>query len=301
VTAAVIHAGTETRWNVHAGPFWVDVTGTRFDASWDPSRETFTLAMQEGTVVVKGPLLAAGRGLSAGEHLRVSVRDGSMEIRSTSVASDTTGAPGPAPLAPSAVATIDPATGTAAPACLPPVTTGESPKPPAKEAPMSATSSSSAAASPAASPHEPSWRELAAAGKFNEALAAAERAGFAQEIERVPSQDLATLADAARYAGRPALARDALLAQRRRFGVRGSTAFMLGKIAADQQGGADAVRWFETYLSEVPNGSLAEQALGRILELKKSNPAEARAIAERYLTRHPHGAHAALARSLVAP
>jgi hypothetical protein len=295
VTAAVVHVGEETRWSVHAGPFWVSVTGTRFDASWDPTGETFTLAMQEGTVFVKGPLLDAGRGLCPGERLRVSVRDGSMEVRSTSAA------PGPNPPAPSAVATIDPGSRTAAPACPQSVTTGEPLKPPAKEAPTSATSSSSAAASPAASPHEPSWRELAAAGKFDEALAAAERTGFAREIERVPSPDLAMLADAARYAGRPALARDALLAQRRRFGARGSTAFMLGKIAADQQGGADAVRWFETYLSEVPNGALVEQALGRILELKKGNPAEARAIAERYLTRHPHGAHAALARSLVSP
>jgi hypothetical protein len=140
------------------------------------------------------------------------------------------------------------------------------------------------------------------AGRYNEALAAAERAGFAQEIERASSQDLAALADAARFAARPALARQALLAQRRRFGVRGSSAFVLGKIAADQQGAvADAVRWFETYLREDPNGSLAEQALGRILELRKGDPASARPTAERYLARYPTGAHAALARSLISP
>jgi hypothetical protein len=148
---------------------------------------------------------------------------------------------------------------------------------------------------------EPSWRDLAARGKYNDALAAAERAGFAQELDRASSPDLAALADAARYAARPALARQALLAQRRRFGARGSSAFLLGKIAADQQGGADAVRWFETYLREEPGGALAEQALGRILELQKGNPATARAAAERYLARYPNGVHAALARSLASP
>ncbi|MFT3772482.1 MAG: hypothetical protein QM820_44375 [Minicystis sp.] len=77
---------------------------------------------------------------------------------------------------------------------------------------------------------------------------------------------------------------------------------MLGKIAADQQGAAgEAVRWFETYLSEEPGGALAEQALGRILELRKGEGDAARAVAERYLARYPNGAHAALARSLISP
>jgi hypothetical protein len=145
-----------------------------------------------------------------------------------------------------------------------------------------------------------SWRELAAAGKYNEALAAAEHAGFAQEIERASAQDLASLADAARYSGRPALAKQALLGQRRRFGARGASAFLLGKIAADQQGaGGEAARWFETYLAEEPNGALAEQALGRLLQMRKGDPALGRATAERYLARYPKGAQAALARSLV--
>jgi hypothetical protein len=174
--------------------------------------------------------------------------------------------------------------------------------------PSSATPPTAAPLAQAGSPPSPgrereqSFRDLAAAGKYDEALVAIERAGFAQEIERASSQDLAALADAARYAARPALAKQALLAQRRRFGVRGSSAFVLGKIAADQQGTtADAVRWFETYLREEPNGSLAEQALGRVLELRKGDPSSARATAERYLARYPNGIHAPLARSLLSP
>lgn len=287
VSATVNHPAADTRWNLQAGPFVVRVTGTKFDASWDPSGETFELAMQEGAVVVLGPLLQAGRELRAGERLRVSVRDGSMELRTASAhavgsgtASAGAGASGEPPLLAATTAT-----------------------PRAEESPSRASAPAPASAPPAvATLREPTWHELAAAGRYKEALEAAERAGFAQEIERISSRDLAALADAARYAARPALARQALLAQRRRFGVRGASAFVLGKIAVDQQGAAaDAVRWFETYLQEEPNGSLAEQALGRILELKRRDPASARATAERYLARYPNGAHAPLARSLLAP
>lgn len=284
VTAAVVHAAADTRWNLQAGPFVVRVTGTKFDASWDPTGETFELAMQEGVVVVQGPLLQAGRELRSGERLRVSVRDGSMELRTASAAATGPGAPSVAATSEAPVV---------APATTPPS---------AELARASAGALAPAASSAAPPPREPSWHDLAAAGRYNEALAAAERAGFAQEIERASSQDLAALADAARFAARPALARQALLAQRRRFGTRGSSAFVLGKIAVDQQGAAaDAARWFETYLREEPNGALAEQALGRILELKKGDSSSARTTAERYLARYPKGAHAVLAQRLLAP
>ncbi len=274
LTAAVVHAGAETRWDLRAGPFDVRVTGTRFEASWDPATETFELSMEDGVVVVKGPLLQAGRELWAGERLRVSVRDGRMDLH-------TSGGP---PLL-----EARPAVSVTAPAV---VASGESAEDPRAGAPRAAP----------ASPRDPTWRDLAAAGKYDEALSAVDRAGFAQEIERSSSADLAALADAARYAARPALARQAVMAQRRRFGVRGASAFVLGKIAADQQGAAgEGLRWFETYLREEPNGALAEQALGRILQMQKGDPAAARATAARYLARYPSGVHAALARSLLTP
>jgi len=78
---------------------------------------------------------------------------------------------------------------------------------------------------------------------------------------------------------------------------------LLGKIAADQQASyGEAVTWFETYLREEPGGALAEQALGRLLEIKKrSDPSSAKAVAARYLERYPKGAYAALAKSLLSP
>src|SRR5258705_2575499 len=42
------------RWQVGAGPFLVQVTGTRFDVEWDPRTLHFALQMREGTVIVTG-------------------------------------------------------------------------------------------------------------------------------------------------------------------------------------------------------------------------------------------------------
>lgn len=280
LNAAVVHAGPDTRWSLRAGPFDVHVTGTQFDASWDPTAETFDLAMGEGRVVVRGPLLPSWREITTGERLHVSIRSQAMELRSSRLDVPV----GPAPVEPPVVASG------LAPQPVPP-TVAPAPVVGAVQPPTSASAGDAS-----------NWRELATGGKYRDALAAAERAGFVQTLDRASASDLLLLADAARFAARPSLARQALLALRSRFGARGRSAFLLGKIAADQQGvAAEAVRWFELYLSEEPNGGLAEQALGRILELRKSDPASATSTAKRYLARYPSGAYAPLARSLVTP
>lgn len=50
----VVHTD-ESRWDVHAGPFGVRVTGTRFVADYDPAAQTLTVAMAHGSVKVTGP------------------------------------------------------------------------------------------------------------------------------------------------------------------------------------------------------------------------------------------------------
>jgi hypothetical protein len=113
--------------------------------------------------------------------------------------------------------------------------------------------------------------------------------------------ELLLLADTARLGSKPTIARDALLAARNRFGVKGRTAFLLGKIHADQlRAPAEAIRWFETQVAEDPGGALEEQSLGRLMELKRNGrPSEAQTHARRYLAQFPGGAYAALATSLV--
>jgi transmembrane sensor len=289
IHAAITHRGPDTRWSVKAGPFEVRVTGTSFDASWDPATETFELAMLEGSVIVSGPRLPSGRPVVGGEHLLVSRTH--MELRA-----------GAAPAA------QRPAVGPARPAaCASPVTAAPQPVPTSSPSadpsstPAPATSGldpdrPAASSSPATAPA--SWKALAATGKYREAMDAAEAAGFSGELSRASASELLSLAEAARFAGRPARAKEALLAARKR-GSRGNSAFLLGKIAADQLNSpGEATTWFETYLQEQPGGALAEQALGRLLEMRKGDPGAGRVIAERYLARYPNGAYKKLARSL---
>ncbi len=285
VHAKVTHASSDTRWAFRAGPFDVRVTGTEFDASWDPTTETFEVAMTEGSVFTTGPLLRDGRALVAGERLRVSMKDSKLEIRVSGQVEKASVEANPAP------------TNSAA---EPPSV--ETNTPVETNSPPSIARSAQARVETAA-PSEPDWKALASSGKHKDALAAAEKAGFSQEVRLASLSELFVLADAARLGGSPARAREALMAARTRFGSRGRTAFLIGKIAVDQQGSAgEAATWFDTYLQEEPGGPLAEQALGRLIEIRRrSDSAAARSLAERYLARYPQGAYAALARSVLEP
>jgi hypothetical protein len=58
------------RWAVVAGPYRVEVTGTRFTVFWSQQQHSFRLAMLEGEVWVSGGALAHGRVLRAGQSLQ---------------------------------------------------------------------------------------------------------------------------------------------------------------------------------------------------------------------------------------
>src|SRR5262249_61739650 len=92
------------------------------------------------------------------------------------------------------------------------------------------------------------WRALAEAGRYREALAAAEAAGFEMECQRASSADLLSLAGAARLAGDAPRARQAYLLLRKRFAsdpVAAVAAFNLARIAFDSMSDyRAAARWF---------------------------------------------------------
>ena len=103
-------------------------------------------------------------------------------------------------------------------------------------------------------------------------------------------------ARAARLAGHPDEERAALLACRRRApgqAAAAQAAYLLGRASA----AAEAARWFETYLREQPQGLLAREAAGRLIESYRAsgNKGAAQTAASRYLARYPHGPHASLA------
>ncbi|HMY20690.1 MAG TPA: hypothetical protein PKA58_30405, partial [Polyangium sp.] len=149
----------------------------------------------------------------------------------------------------------------------------------------------------------PAWQKLAAAGKHKEALEAAEQAGFDNIVATASIPVLLELADEARYAGAAGRARQALV-RARELGAKGRTAFLMGKLAADHDhASGEAITWFQRYLEESPAGGLAEQALGRIVEMhdRQGHRDEAIKAAQSYLQRYPGGAYETLARRVVEP
>ncbi|MFT3764522.1 MAG: FecR family protein [Minicystis sp.] len=317
LSASVVHRDA-TRWNVDVGPFEVRVTGTRFDVGWRPEGEVFRLALQEGSVVVTGPMLGEGRAVTAGQTLEIHCRERRLS-QTTADAPAARGSAAAAPAgdssdvkdpAPPAVPRADAPPGgrasTAQPAATTPAAPGASIGASAPPGSSASAAASAPSAAPDGSPPRPTFRELAAAGKYDEAVRAAEAEGFAAVCERASAADLMMLADAARFSGHGARAGEALTILRRRFpgDPRAATAaFLLGRTAFEHGGGcAEATRWFSVYLAEQPGGSLAGEAAGRLMECRErsGDRAGAREAARRYLDAYPSGPRAEAAKRILA-
>jgi len=258
--------GRGGHWQLAAGPFEVVVTGTRFEVAWDPGARRFSLQLHEGTVEVTGPN-QTHQALTAGQSLHVDVDDRKE----------------PAPPQPTASATVESA----------PDAVAEQPD--AAEPPPSASAAASG----------PSWQQLAKNAQHDEAWAAVEAIGFDALCERASPGELMALADVARYAGKGANAVSVYTTVRRRFpgsNEAALSAYTLGRMAFHGGGGyRAAIRWLNIYLQEAPNGPLAREALGRIMEAhhNSGSKASARATAKQYLASYPKGPHAPLAKSIL--
>lgn len=273
VAAAVTHRPA-SRWRVDVGPFQVAVVGTRFDVSWDATARVLELKLDEGAVRVSGGLLGEALDVRAGQRLRAFADDARVEL-SNGEGPDRT----EPEQAPSAAST----------------TTAVAPEVPRGVAPVTK-------AAPPVSTAAPAWRSLVAAGKFREALAAAEQLGFDAECSRASGADALALGDAARLSGSAARAEQAYAAARSKLPSGGRASYGLGLVAFDQRGDfLRAARYFEAYLREQPAGSLRAEATGRLMEAwqRAGRTGEARQVAERYLARYPQGPQAARAKQLL--
>lgn len=264
--ATVIHRA-ESRWLLHAGPYRVLVTGTRFNLRWDARQHSLDLDLHEGAVTVFGPSLGTGgKALLSREKLH-------LAPQATPVDSSTTE---------SAVSKTNPST-----------------------VDQSIPAPSVSTSTPAAP--QSSWRSLALAGNYAAAFAAAEKEGFDSICRHSTSGDLLLLGNTARLAKNSSRAEEAFLAARARPGAahqRAIAAFQLGRLAQDTRGDLNrAAAWFETYLSESPAGPLAREAAGRVMEAqhRAGNNSAARLAARRYLDRYPGGPYESLARRLLGP
>jgi hypothetical protein len=152
---------------------------------------------------------------------------------------------------------------------------------------------------------ESDWSARLADGQAAEIVAAANRRGLARVLAFSNSENLAALADAARFERNDGLARRALLAQRRRFPRSDRAAeasFLLGRLDdAAVEGSARALDWYDRYLREAPDGAYASEALGRKMRVleRSGRQVEATEIARDYLQRFPGGTYAHAAQALV--
>jgi TolA-binding protein len=153
----------------------------------------------------------------------------------------------------------------------------------------------------------PEWRQLAAAGRFQEAMQRAATDGFSGLCNSAPAADLLTLSEVARFARQSARAKEALLALRRRFHERPEAsiaAFVLGRLAFDEDRDYPAAAlWFKRYLDTSTEAPLSREAAGRLVEAlaKARDHAAARTAARDYLDRYPDGPHAHFAAQVLNP
>lgn len=295
-------------WIVDAGPYRVIVVGTRFDVAWDEGLQRFDIVMFEGRVEVRGPK-GTSVFVSAGEHLSLEpstvargtepAGEGRLAAAQPAKNDDARAPIGARGGNAESQAAANAESGKADPANADAAKADAAKADAAKVEPSAATAKQSDAAP--AKPVQKGWRALARESKFEEAVKAADALGFESVCGSASAADLLMLGDAARLAGRSDRARTAYAAVRENHAGSSESAraaFALGVMAFPS---SSALPLLEEYLGQSPNGPLAPEALGRIVEIRHraGNTAEARAAAKRYLASYPNGAHAKLSRSIV--
>jgi ferric-dicitrate binding protein FerR (iron transport regulator) len=282
---SVVHK-PKARWLINAGPYLITVHGTVFSASWDAHQQRLDVKMERGLVSVSGPVTNGPISVRAGQALTVKLKRSQVLLRDLDrddvVAS----------LDADAEADVDAANADIAAPRVAPM------------APAVRTRVASLQAKAARQPRLKTWTAALSAGDFDLIIEEAER-DIGHTLSTRGTEDLAALADAARYRRHDDVARRALLAQRRRFAGSpraADAAFFLGRL--DENGGrghGPALAWYERYLDEAPRGSYVAEALGRkmIAVEEIHGAAAARNVAEQYLRRFPRGSYAGAARALL--
>lgn len=260
----VVVADRGRTWAVAAGPFTVEVTGTRFTVAWEPQPGALTVAVREGEVRVRGGTLPP-EGSTVGSNQRLEVHAAAAPMA----------APGePDSSSPAVVVDAEPARaadGTRRPHEVP-----------------------GWRRLAAAGDHAAALEAAARVG-----LATVLERADAEDLDR-----LAHSARMAGEAGPARAALEALRRRFPGDARARTAAFLLGRVALEQDGDPGAaVEWFARYVQEQPSGPLVEEARGRILEVRRgSGDAEgAQAAARAYLEHHPDGSRARLARALLDP
>lgn len=289
VRADIVHR-PGARWTFEAGPYSVDVRGTSFSLDWRGADGWFDLRLETGLVDIHTPWSPAPIALHGGQRLTLRSADHEVTIRDL----DDPSAPAPshdaldAPTHPTSGEATDHVSGRVS---------GEGGGLPA--------SPKVASGNPSASPkqYRASWSERMASGDLQSIIDDTVEHGVEATVMERTSEELAILEATARYGKRPDIARRALLAQRARFAGTPrakEAAFLLGRMV-ESADGADALAWYEQYLSEDSDGAFVAEATGRdmIVTRRRFGVVRARPLADAYLKRWPTGAYSDLARSIL--
>jgi len=269
------------RWLVDAGPFLIEVKGTKFTVAWDATGEQLDLRMEQGLVSVTGPLSEGAITVGAGQRLAINLPRREVVLRDgdSAATSHPAAAVSPEPEVGLTKAVVDGEPGNTARGSAGPRTRGTVARP-------------------------RGWAAALVAGDADSILRDVEQRGLLRSLAEASSEDLSALADAARYRRRDSIAKQALLAQRSRFSGSArarDAAFLLGRLEEVRAGSPrKALDWYERYLEEAPLGAYASESLGRqmIVTQELMGVAAARRVASDYLRRFPTGTYAGAARAL---
>lgn len=274
--AHVVHR-EKSAWTLHAGPFEIRVTGTRFVTEWDAVRQRLSVDLYEGSVQVVGSSLDVPVAVRAGQRLEAGTTAGNWLLTSLN-GQGRVATPAPAMSNSAGSPVVEPA----------PIGSAEPIAPLAPSAPA---------------PHASDWSALVERADFEGIVREASQLGIERCLSTCSARDVRILADAARYSGRVELAERGLLALRKRGPESATTAaFLLARLEEARADWKAALRWYETYLAEASSGAYAAEALAgkmRML-LRTGDGAESRRAAEAYLSRFPNGVAAATARKILA-
>ena len=333
-TVSVRHR-RQTRWSVEAGPFLVRVIGTRFRVGWQPEAESFELEVFEGEVRVRGPGVperVVRRGDEVRETLAAQVEPEVAPEPAPPPREDpaTPSKPAPrkqtAPIAPQRPSGEGPPArnpsprSSTAPRAAPfelklppkepdtyvvpddaePAPETESQEPVRPDGPE-VSKKPAPAEPPSATP--PSWKTLLDEGDYRALLTELRPDEVEQALWQADATQLIDLGAEARELGDTRAGSIYTVVRSRFPGTEAAAdaAFLLGRMQFHSGAYRTSATWFETYLRERPDGRLAREAAGRLVESyhRSGDRDEAREAAEQYLRRYPDGPHAALARSVL--
>jgi TolA-binding protein len=265
---AEVVPGSRVAWIVRAGEYRVAVKGTVFSVNWDDSAAVLKVSVDRGKVAVHGPGVdEEGVFVSQGSSLRADASKGQITVEQTHKEETVTATDSQAQSEVAPVA-ID-ASGTAT----------------AQDASLSLGKGNVA---------PPDWKKMYANKDFQGIMDLAEKKGVETIKRRLGKDELWIVANSARYVRNNRLADELFQVFRSRFpgaGQSQTAAFLLAKFALESSRMTDAERWFETYLSESPDGPLAEEALGRLISVysKLGKSDKATESAEIYIRKYKDG------------